>query len=257
MTAGRRVAHRPEPGGPAERLLLLDFDGTVYRGDEPVLGYARAVAERLPRAAGVRLTEVIAQFCRTGSVPTGVAARRPEDGWDAVGLVASGLGADPGAVAGGFSDTRRAMLDGRYALRVPSGLRDLLRSCRGGAGAVRCRVALASNSPASSVGPLLERLGLAGEFDAVLADSGKPDGLLAAARTALPGVAAANLLSVGDHYRNDIAPAAAVGAATGYLNPYRLPDRPATFTSPDLEHLYPDVLAWCAGAGRQAEGMMR
>jgi FMN phosphatase YigB (HAD superfamily) len=226
------------------RVLVLDFDGTAYRGDEPIMGYAGAVAARLDPGAGTRMVAMAQQFCATGTVPPGATSRQPEDGWDAVGLLATGLGMPPRPLRDAFDRARSDLVAGRYRIEAPGGLAEMLRRCRDGAG---CRVVLASNSPQDSVTPVLIRLGLLGEFDAVVAGAGKPDGLLAAAETVAAGVAATDVLSVGDHYVNDIAPAAAAGAATGYLNPYRLGGRSATFSAPALEQMYPDIRRWCAG----------
>lgn len=227
----------------AHALVVLDFDGTVYRDSAPVREYARIVASRLPPGDEERLPMRLDRFLSTGEVEAGWSARRPEDGWDAVSLLATALGAGPADLNEAFALVRSALVAGRFALEVPAGLVDQLRWIRHQA---RCSVILASNSPVDSVGPVLALLGIEDEFDVVVGGAAKPAGLPSVVHAAGFDAAATPILSVGDHYANDIAPAVAAGFATGYINPFRLPARPATFSAATFEDLYGEMRRWCA-----------
>jgi FMN phosphatase YigB (HAD superfamily) len=56
------------------------------------------------------------------------------------------------------------------------------------------------------------------------------------------------VLSVGDHFVNDIAPALALGCATAYVDPFHVgPVGRATFEATRIEDLLPVLEAWTSG----------
>ncbi len=119
-----------------------------------------------------------------------------------------------------FLETRRYMSSPGFDLpRVP-GLREGLTSLRGLPDPVG--LVLATNSAEPNSRPLLEKLGLTEVFDRCCFQCRKPEGL----RELLPGLAAESgvqfsaILSVGDNYRNDIAPARRLGCRTAYIDPH-------------------------------------
>ncbi|MDS2174202.1 hypothetical protein Q7C18_15970 [Nesterenkonia sp. CL21] len=238
------------PSTPRRRLLLLDFDGTVCLGDDPVLAYARrvdailaargeeggveaAVAHALAvedlLAADIAFDEtgfprgVDQEPVERGAEPHRAPSAHPvswpvQDGYQLVQLLARQRGlsdADAGqAFLGGREDLLARGL-GTTDVHAPAGLAELLDEVRAEAGVV-----LATNAPAAAFGPWLETLGLTEAFDAVITDSRKPFGMPEVLRRAgeLIGgeepVPAQEILSVGDIWRNDHEHLAALGGTT-------------------------------------------
>ncbi|MBR7833646.1 HAD family hydrolase [Actinospica durhamensis] len=234
-------------------LLVVDFDGTVYRGDGPVRAYAARIAATLPPEAAERYLALFACYLAEGVAaaedladPAAAAALRASvDHWGAAAALAEEVfGVAPDAVAAAFAGARQDMLDPACEIEVVTPLLETLAELRGAA-----RVVLATNSPHPGLGPLLGRLGVAGAFDAVVADAGKPAGMRALLRRELGGYADVEpwrAFSLGDHYRNEIAPAVEIGAATGYIDRFGRADGPATATAPVAERLLPVIHAWAA-----------
>ena len=105
---------------------------------------------------------------------------------------------------------------------------------------------LVTNAPVDGIEPVLDRLGLTGLLDAVEGDAGKPAGMPAVLRRLLEGAGLPpdRLLSVGDVWRNDLEPAAAIGAATAFVDRFGLGEGSPTFRARTLESLLPDVERW-------------
>lgn len=210
------------------QLILLDFDGTLCLGDDPVLFYAeevdRLLAEQgrdVPDAGTVRaaVERAFAQNTLLASEirydasgwPLGVdqeavrsaAAQEAgkskahptswplQDGYQLVQLLAvqAGLSDEEAGVA--FAQGRRALLARgleRSDVHAPQGADELLARLREVAGVV-----LITNSPADAFGPWLEHLGLSDSFDAVINGAQKPFGMPAAVRAAQEQAAQAGL----------------------------------------------------------------
>jgi FMN phosphatase YigB (HAD superfamily) len=231
--------HRP--------ILVTDFDGTVYRGDDPVRCYARHVAAGLPTAQALPLLDTFERYLAAGvaaadTAPDPHAAgllRRAQDAWGLVQLLALDLGVPEPVTQQAFLASRVHMLQEDCGLDVVAPLVELFAELRG-----EVRVVLATNSPAEGLAPLLDRMGLTGAFDEVVAGAGKPAGLRAWMARALAGRPASGLFSLGDHYRNEIEPAVAIGAATGYIDRFGRADGPATATAARVEDLLPAISSW-------------
>ncbi|WP_042378360.1 HAD family hydrolase [Streptacidiphilus melanogenes] len=229
-------------------ILVSDFDGTVYRSDDPVRFYARRVADSLRPAQSVAFLDTFERYLAEG-VAAADAAVDPaeakalleaEDGWGLVQALAADLGLGRPVTQQAFLDSRIHMLDDACGLEVVEPLVDLFAELRGDV-----RIVLATNSPAEGLAPLLDRMGLTGAFDEVVAGAGKPAGLRAWMAGALEGGRSASaLFSLGDHYRNEIEPAVALGAATGYIDRFGRADGPATATAARVEDLLPAVTSW-------------
>lgn len=202
-----------------EQLILLDFDGTLCLGDDPVLFYAeevdRLLAEHgrdVPDAGTVRAAverafaqnTLLASEIRYGASGwplnvdqeavrsaaaqgAGKSKAHPtswplQDGYQLVQLLAvqAGLSDEEAGVA--FAQGRRALLARgleRSDVHAPEGAGELLARLREVAGVV-----LITNSPADAFGPWLEHLGLSDSFDAVINGAQKPFGMPAAVRAA-------------------------------------------------------------------------
>jgi FMN phosphatase YigB (HAD superfamily) len=105
---------------------------------------------------------------------------------------------------------------------------------------------LATNAPATGVTQLLGAAGLQHGFARMFFDVGKPDGLvpiLAEALTRGP------VLSVGDVYDYDLAPAARLGAATALVGAHSSRNRfEVTMRASRLVTLFPAIEDWAATA---------
>lgn len=229
--------------GPAA-VLVFDLDGTLYRSEAALLRYAREVAHRLPADAGAGFeARITAHLGRGPSLPG-------EDDWQALAAHARAVGIEPVRLREAFDATRRWMVEGDCPLERPAGLPAFLARVRRTA-----FVIVASNSPPSSVGPLLARLGLLALVDEVAAAVGKPAGLVPVVRrlVAAHGLEGLPVMSIGDNHANDILPPQGEGWATAYVRAGR-PARPATTCSADsLEELLPCVLAWLDAVAARRE----
>ena len=236
----------------ASGVLVLDFDGTVCLGDAPVYEYAAAVVRRVPKrdraAAEERLQTALADFFAGVRDPDLAAA---PDGYYAVAALASELGVSAADQSAAYLESRTAVHAGEVPVFAPPGLRDVLEEA-----SRQVRVVLVTNAPEQGVESLLGILGLGNVFDAVRGDAGKPAGmgpilddlLEDAGLTTAPH----RLLSVGDIWVNDLAPAAERGCATALIDRFGTGGGAPTHVAATITELYPAILAW-ARAGRAAD----
>lgn len=216
-------------------VLVWDLDGTLYRSEDACRHYARGIAETFE---GDRREDYLAALDRYLGGEGGVEA---SDGWEAAVVLAGGPRASR-AYPEAFARTREAMLTDACRLDVPTGLTSFLEEAAG-----RTRRVLMSNTPAFGVLPLLERLGLLPLFDELVCDAGKPVGFGARLRglAAVYELPPSAVLSIGDHFVNDIEPALAAGCATAYLDPFRVgPSGRATMEAARFEDLLIELAAW-------------
>lgn len=229
------------------RIVLWDLDGTLYRSMAGYRFFAICLAEALTpqdRASYLARTE---QYLR-GTMPEGASGFSSD--WDAmIKLALPFLDGDEGTLARmiqeAFARLRPYLLNEAPDIRPDPRVRSFLKAARRHA-----RLAVVTNAPAQEANPRLERLGIADLFAAVIADAGKPDGLLSAQSyvAALePQVDAVGTLSVGDNWANDIVPALSQGWNAAYVRPIAgLPVRPehATWEGGSLDELLPDIAHW-------------
>jgi FMN phosphatase YigB (HAD superfamily) len=225
---------RPTPSA----VLVWDLDGTLYRSTAACLHYAEGIA---PTLEPERRDEYLGAMRRYLAGEGGVAAA---DGWEAAVVLAGRRGGASRAFGDAFARTRAFMLTDACELEVPAGLPDLLERAAGAA-----RRVLVTNTPAYGVLPLLERLGLLELFDELSCDSAKPRGFAVRLRSygdAL-GLPASSVLSIGDHFVNDIEPALVAGCATAYLDPFHVgPRGRADLEAARFEELLEQVEDWVA-----------
>jgi FMN phosphatase YigB (HAD superfamily) len=191
--------------------LVWDLDGTLYRSTAACRHYARGISATLDADRRGPYLEAVERFLGGG---TGVDAA---DGWEAAVVLAGGERGASRAFGDAFASTRAFMLTDECDLEIPEGVRELLERSESGA-----RRVLMSNTPAYGVMPLLDRLGALGLFDEIVCDSGKPyrfDVRLRGLADTLD-IACEGVLSIGDHFVNDIEPALAVGCTTAYVDPF-------------------------------------
>jgi FMN phosphatase YigB (HAD superfamily) len=243
--------------------LIVDLDGTVYRGDAPVRRYAELIAAALPSASGRAYLAAVERYlaegppAALGSADAGEAAalRAAPDPWQAaLGLATRRYGVPASVTASAFGRCRAWMAGPECPVEVVEPLLTVLAELRPAA-----RISLVTNTGPASLAPFLSRLGLTSRFDQVIADAGKPEGLRRLLAEVLGDDLAARpwrAFSLGDHYANDIAPAAAIGAGSGYIDRYRQSSGPATATAATAEGLLPALRAWAADpAGTVAGGI--
>jgi FMN phosphatase YigB (HAD superfamily) len=217
-----------------EGILLIDLDGTLYTGDEPIRCYAAELAALTGNPA---LVPGVEEYL-AGTSPV-VAA----DGWEAVRAIA---GAVPRRLAdAAFLRSRYGMADGTVPVTVSEPLVRLVTELRD-----RYLPVLATNSPRDGLLALLDRLGVANLFAEVVFGARKPDGLIPLATRLLHSIGAAaqphRLLSIGDHWRNDIAPALRLGAIGGYVDRFGRRAGPAQLSGRVVDDLLPGVRSWAA-----------
>lgn len=217
---------RSGPVTSTRRIIVLDFDGTVAVGDDPVLAYFRGVA-------GAEADDLLAAWTGTG------AGHR--DGYALVAEWAAAHGVPDEDRSAAYAASRAALHAGAVAVAAPPGLAALLRDRPAD---VRC--VLVTNAPVDGIEPVLERIGLAGLLDELIGDARKPAGMPAVLERLLGGLPADRLLSVGDVWRNDLAPAAAIGAATAFVDRFGRGEGAPTFRATTLEALLPDIAGWWA-----------
>ncbi|NDK31510.1 HAD family hydrolase [Nesterenkonia haasae] len=229
------------------KLLLLDFDGTLCLGDDPVLAYADQVdsllEQRSLRGPGGRpVREVVttafaqdrllAEEIEYDDAGTPVAldtAPSPDagkahplawplqDGYQLVQLLANQSGLTQTEAGQAFRQARRNLVGGGLGstdLHCPPEAPALLQELRGsGVTAV-----LATNAPEEGFDTWLHALGLQDSFDAVINSAQKPFGMpltLERARHISPQpISAKDILSIGDIWANDLAHVEALGGHT-------------------------------------------
>jgi FMN phosphatase YigB (HAD superfamily) len=217
-------------------VLVFDLDGTLYRSAAACMHYAQGIAETLDGNVRDAYLAAVELFLAAGG---GVDAA---DGWEAAVVLAGGERGHSRAYAEPFERTRAFMLTDACALEVPDGLIELL-----GRSAGKARRVLVSNTPSFGVMPLLNRLGLAERLDEVVCDAAKPHRFAERLRAyaTVEGIPPRSVLSIGDHFVNDIAPALEAGCSTAYVNPFGVgPRGRADLEAPRLEELLDGIDAW-------------
>jgi FMN phosphatase YigB (HAD superfamily) len=234
-----------EPMSTRRQALLVDLDGTLYRGDGPVRTYAQQVADTIPAEDRSRYLSIVDNYLARGVA----GVTEPEllsatDGWEAVQRLAiERFGVEQATLDVAFLASRRALALPECAIDVPVGFLDALRGLR-----ADTHVVLATNSPRDGLPELLARLGAAEVFDDIVCNARKPIGMpgILMSLAAVIGTTDApwRIFSVGDHWHNDIAPARVFGAVTGYIDRFGRADGPADVVAPDLEGVLPTILRW-------------
>lgn len=234
MRRGTAVHHRrslwterPHRKHPVNSLLLFDFDGTIALGDGPVLAYAQHIAEALADGDG------FVDGIRTLLDAADGAAL---DGYDAVRRAAEERGADAALLSAAYLASRRQLATADAPVSAPDGLAVFLADA-----APYAERMLVTNAPGIRIADALDVLGLAGLFDRVVTDARKPAGL-DTVLAALP--ADTRVLSIGDIWRNDLAPAHARGHATALIGGFADPEARPTYRAATFAELIPQLECW-------------
>jgi phosphoglycolate phosphatase-like HAD superfamily hydrolase len=184
-------------GGP---VVLFDFDGTVCLGDGPVLAYAESAFARMGRDDA---REIRSRF------EDWMAGRSSDHHADAyVALAAFARPVLGPELSEAYLDSRHRLVHDDLGVRPPEGLHDLLDELAE-AGVQR---ALLTNSPAVGMDETLAHLGVRARFDQIVVGAKKPTRMPEHLRALLGDEPAHHLVSIGDNWRNDVAPAVEIGA---------------------------------------------
>lgn len=224
----------PDPSA----ALVLDFDGTVCIGDDPVLFYAEEVAARHPAAADV--VEQVREFLSGERQIDGAA-----DGYHAVHRLSAAAGAAQDLLRQAYLASRSRLDAGEGETRAPHGLTDALADLR----QADVRIVLATNSPRIGIEKWLAGRDLDHRIDEVIADAGKPAGMPAlldqvATRAGLQVPAA--LGSIGDVWANDVGPAMERGGTGFFIDRFGTGQEPSSYTGTTFEDLLPAMRDWAA-----------
>lgn len=220
-----------------DKTLLFDFDGTLSLGVGPVVAYARAAAQQLPADEADAFVETVVATLEehpSGRAPSTSAI----DGYDLVRLMSADHGIRPETLGEAYLASRAHLGSPLAPVVAPRGIAEFLSEAR-----ERANLVVATNAPDIRIDAALEVLGLAGLFDAVYTSLGKPIGLSAVLDDWLPR---GQVLSIGDVWVNDLAPAHARGALTALVGPTvdETPDVTPTFSAHHLHDLYPAITEW-------------
>ncbi|UQN13944.1 HAD family hydrolase [Gulosibacter sp. ACHW.36C] len=213
--------------------IIFDFDGTVAVGDGPVWAYARVAAE----SAGDAYLDRVA----TGLTEYAAGNAEYRDGYDVVGSLARADGVDEATLSRAYQHSRTQLGTDEAPVAPAPGLAELVARLD-----PSIRLVLATNAPADGIDRALEAWGLAESFAGRHFTVGKPTGLEPIIRAALES---GPVLSIGDIYEFDLAPAAALGATTALVGATaESSTEQPTLRGRTLAELVPDILAWSATA---------
>ena len=217
----------------ADRLLILDFDGTLCLGDGPVRAFAREVASAVGAPEG-ELLHPLGRFLRgePGTEFDGCA-----DAYTAVAMWARGRGLGRDGMTAAFLRGRAELDAGRIDITTPEGVIDRLGSITG------WHRVLVTNSPLASTITLTTRLALQPVLDAIIGDAAKPGGLeaLLAAGGELDARRWQRIVSIGDIWVNDLAPVHAVGGDTGLIERHAQPQAAPTWRAENVQSLLDQI----------------
>ncbi|WP_061962369.1 HAD family hydrolase [Demequina flava] len=216
--------------------VIFDFDGTVALGNGPLTAYAAAVA---------RLAED-SEFATVATDALHAVERGDSefrDGYHAVAAAAGQRGIDAHLLDRAYLASRDDLATPAAPVEAPAGLPEFLASL-----AAHADIALVTNAPDIRIREALEALGVAQHFVRVITSARKPLGIEAQVTDALER---GPVLSIGDIYDFDLAPAARLGAATALVGPAAAnPPADVTMSALHLPELYPAIQTWAAEAAR-------
>ena len=222
-------------------LLLCDFDGTLYRGSDPFRYYADEISHAMPVAAREHYLGRVRACLEGGKPPAGAG-----DYWEAMVALARPAVTDGDVFQRAFHKTRAYMMTDRCRLEVPTGLHALMAEAEG-----RVVRVVASNSPEGAMIPLMKKLRLLDVFDEVRHSTGKPDGLgpLVDALLTQYHLTDREVLTVGDHYANEIHLGVTRGWFTVHIDPWGRALGPVDVSGRTFEEVLPALQGWLTRLG--------
>ncbi|WP_157683240.1 HAD family hydrolase [Microlunatus soli] len=219
----------------ARPVLLLDFDGTICLGDGPVLAYAEAAFAALPAAQRAAAEEQLARFVDHDPQ----LHRQYADGYVLVQTLAASL--PPAQLQAAYLTSRHRLAADGLGVRPAAGLAELLIKV----GPTVSTVVL-TNAPEVGVVETLERFGLSGLLDQVIVAGGKPTRMPEHLDVLLAGRPPSTLLSIGDHWINDVRIPLQRGTFGGLITETPRADQPAHLIGSGLAELSDGITEWAA-----------
>ena len=225
---------RPTP------TLVLDFDGTLCLGDDPIHLFADELSKLVDDHEGAaevrrRLEAFLERRERVEDA---------EDGYHALFYLGAPFALPPEEIAAAYLRSRERMEAGEGRVYAPDGIVELLDDVR----AVGVRVVLVTNAPSVGAVRWLTGVRIAERLDRVIPDAGKPGRMAEHLSALLAESGAAEepeyLASVGDVWVNDVEPAMRLGARGFHIDRYGSGRAPSTASAPTFEELYPAIRAW-------------
>ncbi|MEI7057978.1 hypothetical protein WBG06_19285 [Nocardioides sp. CCNWLW239] len=221
-------------------VLVLDLDGTVCLGDTPALLYATQVAAHTdaPEALLETAEAFLGQRLPEDAPKTLTGA---QDGYEAVKILGLTAGVTEEQLSAAYVSSRAMMSEQPGDIRAPEGLADLLDG-------IDAHRVILTNSPGSGLDAILEHLGLRDVVDEVRTDALKPTRMIGHLDGFLETFGTVDtpewLMSVGDIWRNDLAPAVERGCVAAYVDAFDRRQGPAHVRAGSLVDLYPAVSEW-------------
>jgi len=215
--------------------VVFDFDGTLALGRGPVLAYARHVGEATGDETFLAELRALLDDVDAGKT-------RLLDGYDAVRRLAVARAVPDDVLQAAYQASRGDLGTAAAPVTAPEGLEPFLAELSRDA-----RLVLATNAPETGAQRALEQLGAADHLQLRHFAIGKPAGLAAVVATYLPD---GPVLSIGDIWDYDLAPAEELGAATALVGPHaERTDVSPTMRAATLAGLYGDIQTWAALGG--------
>ncbi len=235
------------PPAPPTLGVLLDLDGTSYRGDLPIQAYARRVAEQLSPAVGIQVIDGMRHFLEGrpafGSPLTDVSAA--EDGYEAVHLLADAAGLNVHARRAAYFQSRDDLARSAFILDPEPGLARFLTELK-----PRSRVWIVTNAPITGIREVLQAVGLLTLVDEIIPGAGKPDRLPEVVEGALAAIGAAShperLLGIGDRWAADLAAIHHAGGVTAHVDRFDLRRGSPRWRAATLTEMIPSLQVWAA-----------
>lgn len=207
--------------------ILWDFDGTLYRGIKPFIIYTSSILRHLGVEDTGERKEIEKRLTDYGHF-------YGNDGYE---IVARYFSSVPSRILqAAYEEMRETLLEHPEYVEVPQKLKEFLEMAK-----EKSIMVVASNSPEPYVTPFMEKLGLVDYFSRIISWAAKPEGIIKIIKE-LPEDT--SLLSVGDHYTNDIAPALEMGKDAAYISPYSTGKSEATFKGKKIEDVLPKMARW-------------
>lgn len=224
--------------------ILLDFDGTAYRGDLAVQAYARRVAERLDPAAGLIVIGGMRAFLEGKPKPPGMPPEfdTAEDGYEVVQALSDAAGLPTTERAQAYLESRDDLARSAFVLDPEPGLAGWLLEIKSGSA-----VWLVTNAPPAGIREVLDTVELTGLVDEIIPAAGKPPGMTAIAERAVAASGrAGGVLAIGDRWAADLAATHHLGGRTAHIDRFGRGLGTPTWRDTEFSPLLPALRRWAA-----------
>lgn len=204
-------------------LILFDFDGTLYDSEDHFDHYLNYVSNRIPARREQLIADYKAVLAGEASMQVGQHVTTDTgsfyigDYWWIIHALGTAHGATVEDLEESFLETRTYMMNHPEETRLITGLSPWLANAHTSGHPICC---LATNSPERDSSVILAALGVRDYFADITYAAQKPKNTQAilARLSEQFGIPAARMLSIGDHYYNDVEPALQFGADGLFIN---------------------------------------